>query len=186
LWFFQVPGVPPNTDFPAQIASSSGPQRSKEDAKGKGKATQKGKGRQEPDPAEPLPEGDDSSWGETKYRLLWEMLEEYHLRPAGRSINPETAFANIKQFIKEDLHRSVSNFFYRDCNHHLMNFLMWQQPLAAKAAEAKTSGKKSLVYERYLTEILMELRGSTGGEKQNETLMFTRGKRSLTTSHTHS
>jgi hypothetical protein len=35
-------------------------------------------------------------------------------------------FRHNNKFIKEDLHRSVSDFFYRDCDHLLMNLLMWQ------------------------------------------------------------
>ena len=88
--------------------------------------TQRDKGKQERGSVEPLSEGVDSSWEEAKDRLLWEMFEEYHLRHAGRSINPETAFATTVKFIKEDLHRSVSDFFYRDCDHRLMNLSMWQ------------------------------------------------------------
>ena len=40
-------------------------------------------------------------------------------------MNPETAYANINNFIKEDISRSVSGFFYRDCDHHLMKLLTW-------------------------------------------------------------
>ena len=78
--------------------------------KGKGKAASRCKGRQKLDPPDPSP-GIDSSWEQTKDRFVWELLEEYHFRPAGRSIDPEMAFASIYKYIKEDLHRSVSNFF---------------------------------------------------------------------------
>ena len=70
-----------------------------------------GMGRQKQDLSDPSPEGTNSSWEQTKGRFVCELLEEYYFRPAGGSINPETAFANINKFIKEDLHRSVSDFF---------------------------------------------------------------------------
>jgi len=73
--------------------------------------TQTGKGKRKRESTEPLPEGVDSSWEQTKDRFVWELLEEYYFRPAGRSINPEMAFANTIKFIKEDLHRSVSDSF---------------------------------------------------------------------------
>ncbi|KAF9648412.1 hypothetical protein BDM02DRAFT_3269526 [Thelephora ganbajun] len=148
-----VPGVPPNTDFPSPIAPSYGPQRSEGGAKGKAKATRRGRGKRKRDPSEPLSESVDSSWEQTKDRFVWELLEVYHFRPAGRSINPETAFASLERFIKEDLHRS---------------------PLAAKAATAKADKKESRVYEQYLTHILKELRRSEEGEAETETLVYTR------------
>ena len=82
-----------------------------------------GKGRRKRRPPEPLPEGADSSWEQTKDRFVWELLEEYLLRPTGGSINPEVAFAAVTKFTKEDLHRSVSDLFYRDYDHRLMNFV---------------------------------------------------------------
>jgi len=88
----------------------------------KGKSTGEGKRKR----TEPRPESIDSSWEQTKDRFVYALLEEYVFRPTGGSINPELAFANINQFIKEDLHRSVSDFFYRDCDHHLMYLFMRQ------------------------------------------------------------
>ena len=149
-------------------------------AKGKGKATQKGRGEWKCDLAGPLLNGVKPSWGETKNRFVWEMLSVYYFGPAGRSINPETAFATLNKFTKEDLHRSVSVFLYRDCDHRLMNSLMWQQPLAAQAAKAIADRKECRVYEQYLAHILKELRRSEGRETQNEVLMYTQGKQSLT------
>ena len=73
-------------------------------------------------PELPPPEGADSSWNQTWDRLVVELLEEYFFRRPGKSINPETAYANIHNYIREDLHRSVSDFFYRDCDRHLMNY----------------------------------------------------------------
>ena len=142
--------------------------------------TQKGRGKQKCGLTEPLPEGVDSSWEETKDRFVWELLQEYYLRPTGESLNPEMAFANINNYIKEDLHRSVSDLFYRDCDRRLMKLLMRQQPLRVQAAKAIADAKESRVYDQYLTHILKELRRSTGGETQNEVLMYTKSKRSLT------
>ena len=85
--------------------------------------TQKGKGRWKPGP---LPPGADSDWNKTMARLECELFEEYYIRPSGGSINPEMAFANIKRFIKEDSHRSVSSFFYREGDRHSINLLMRQ------------------------------------------------------------
>ena len=86
--------------------------------KGKGKAAVTGRGWRKRTGS--LPAGVDSSWEQTKDRFVWALLEEYIFRPTGRPINPEVAFANINQHIKEDLHRSVSDCFYRDRDHHLM------------------------------------------------------------------
>ena len=141
---------------------------------------QKGKGRRSRGSAEPLPEGADSSWEQTKDRFVWELLEGYYFRPAGRSINPEMAFANMIKFIKEDLHRSVSHSFYRDCDHRLMNLSIWQQPLAAHAEKAKEGKKETHVYEQYLTRILRELLRSEDGDIPNTVSAYTEGKQSLT------
>ena len=94
--------------------------------KGKGKAAPVRKGRRKREPSDPLPGGANSSWEQTKDRFVWKLLKKYYFRRAGASIDPEKAFAKVKKFIKEDLRRSVSNFFYRDCDHRLMNFLTWQ------------------------------------------------------------
>ena len=139
-----------------------------------------GEGEREQDSAVPSPEDADSSWKETKDRFVCKMLEEYYFKPAGRSINPETAFANMNQHIKEDLHRSVSDFFYPDCDHHSMNLFMRQQPISARVAKAMVDGKESRVYELYLTHILKELHRSTRERTQNEVHMYTEGERSLT------
>ena len=49
-------------------------------------------------------------------------------RTSGR-LRPESAVAKIHDFIKEDLHRSVSDFFYCDGDRHLTKMRIWQQPL---------------------------------------------------------
>ena len=114
--------MPINTDIPTPITSSSGPQRPKKGAKGKGKQIQKDEGKQKQDSAEPLPEGVDLSWEEAKDQFIWRLLDEYYFRSAGRSINPETAFAHTRNVFKEDLHRSVSDVFYLDCDRHRIRF----------------------------------------------------------------
>ncbi|KAF9783805.1 hypothetical protein BJ322DRAFT_1211751 [Thelephora terrestris] len=153
-----VPSVPPNTDFPSPIAPSHGPQRS-EGAKVRGKTTWIDKGKRARGSPEPVPEAIDSSWEQTKDRFVWELLDTYYFRPAGRSINPETAFAHIIKFIKEDLHRS---------------------PLADQTAAGKEEKRESRLYEHYLVHILKELRRSKRGEIQNEVDVYRQGKRPLT------
>lgn len=78
---------------------------------GKRKVRQEVRSKRKRDTAEPLPKGADSSWEQTKDRFVWKILEEYYFKPAGRVINPEKAFATLTKYIKEDLHRSVSNVF---------------------------------------------------------------------------
>ena len=63
-----------------------------------------GKGRRELS----LPEGADPNWDKTWRRLVVELL---FIRP-GTSMNPGTAYANINNFIKEDIYRSVNGFFF--------------------------------------------------------------------------
>lgn len=113
--------MPPNTDFLALVAPSSGPRRSEKGikAKAKAKAMQRGEYKL----TEALPEGVSLTWEEIKDRLVWEILEIYYFRPAGGSIDPEMAFALTRYTMEEDLHRSVSDFFYRDCNHRPTYFL---------------------------------------------------------------
>ena len=82
--------------------------------KGNENGMQRDEGKQEHELADPLPEDIVSSWGKTKDRLVRGMLKIYHSRPAGGSINPERSFALTRHAMEEDLHRSVSEFFYRD------------------------------------------------------------------------
>ena len=88
------------------------------------KVMQEGKGEQRK--RSPTLPGAGSEWDETMDRLCRKLFETYHLEPAGGLINPEVAFAAIRKFVKEDLHRSVRNFFYRDRGRHLMNLSTWQ------------------------------------------------------------
>ena len=84
--------------------------------KGEAKATQRGEVKWDYEPGGSSPEDIGSSWKETMDRFIWKMLEIYYFRPAGRSVNPETAFDQARKAMDEDLYRSVSDFFYRDCD----------------------------------------------------------------------
>ena len=53
------------------------------------------------------------------------MAEIYHDEPTGEVITPETAYASVTQFVKEDLHLSVSSFFYCDSDHRSTNLFVW-------------------------------------------------------------
>ena len=97
-------------NLPAQIASSTGPQRSAGSAKGKGKETGKSEGRRKRMPMECLPPGVD--WPTTYNRFYAEMVKICIDKSTGEVPDPETAYANINRFIKDDLHLSVSNSFF--------------------------------------------------------------------------
>ena len=65
------------------------------------------------------------------------------------------ALARLKQFIKEDLKRSVSEFFYCVFVHHFTNLITWQQPLRdTKSVE----GKRCRDVEVYLEGLLEAIR----------------------------
>ena len=65
------------------------------------------------------------------------------------------ALAKSTKFIKEDLKRSVSDFFYCVFVHHFTNLTTWQQPLRdTKSAE----GKRSRDVEVYLEGLLQAIR----------------------------
>lgn len=118
----QGAGVP-DTNLSTQIAPSTGPRRSVRGAKGKGKEVDKGKGKQKRIPLEDLPP--DFNWSNTHDRFCAEMAKIYFNKPTGGVTNPETAYARINQFVKDDLYLSVSSFFYCDRDHRLTNLLIW-------------------------------------------------------------
>jgi len=91
--------------------------------KGKGKETDKGKGKRKRIPKKDLPPG--INWPNTHDRFCAEMAKIYCNQPTGEAINPETAYANMNKFIKEDLYLSVSDFFYCDRDHRLTNLFIW-------------------------------------------------------------
>jgi hypothetical protein len=118
----QGAGVP-NTDLSTQVVPSTGPRRSVRGAKGKGKKVEKGEGKRKRIPMKDLPPGFD--WPNTRDRFCAEMAKIYSIQPTGEVTDPETAYANLNKFIKEDLYLSVSNFFYCDRDHRLTNLLIW-------------------------------------------------------------
>jgi len=109
----------PNTDIFSQVAPSFGPLRSIRDTKGKGRKT--GKGTRKRHPTETLDPG--ITWSRTLDRFERKMLEVYFDQPSGGLTKPEMAYAKINNFVKEDLHQSVSNF-YHDGDHHFTNLLI--------------------------------------------------------------
>jgi len=65
------------------------------------------------------------------------------------------ALAMINKYVKEDLKRSVSGFFYCVLVHRFTNLSIWQQPLRdAKAGE----GERSRNVEDYLKGLLGAIR----------------------------
>jgi len=65
------------------------------------------------------------NWDNTSRWFCAEMGKIYHNQPTGEVIKPEVAYARSNEIIKEDLHFSVSNVFYCDRDHRLMNPLIW-------------------------------------------------------------
>ena len=99
-----------NTELSAAVASSSGPQRSKRGATRREKETEEGTGARKRTLKRTL--SPDINWAQTCDRFYWEMVKTYMLQPSGGLPTPMAAYARIKKFIKEDLHQSVSNFFF--------------------------------------------------------------------------
>ena len=155
----QDTGVP-NTDLPAPVASSTGPQRSVRGAKGKGKQVDKGKVKRKRTSRAAPPPGFD--WPTTTDRFCAEMAKIYFNQPTGEVITPETAYASATKFIKEDLYLSVSGFFYCDRDHRLTNSFIWCQPLVTKPLGDRSCRE----LEQYLTGVLKELRPRAVGEKR--------------------
>ena len=66
---------------------------------------------QKHDSAEPLLEGVDTSWVQTKDRFLWKLVDVYYFKSAGMAVDPEMALTTVRNSMEEDLYRSVSDFF---------------------------------------------------------------------------
>ena len=102
-------------------------------------------------------DSDSEGWDRTLVRFRAHLDTQYDFRngqPSGGFV-PETALARLSKFIKEDLKRSVSGFFYCVFVHHFTNLSTWQQPLCnTKAGE----GKRSRDVETYLEGLLQEIR----------------------------
>ena len=99
-------------------------------------------------------------------------MARVYFKPTGEVTNPETAYATIMRFVKEDLYLSVSNFFYCDRDHHLTNLLIWCQPLAVGLLEERPSRE----IDQYLTGILNVLAPREEGQKRGVRHMLERGK----------
>lgn len=113
----------------------------------------------------------DVDWVRTSDRFYWKMIEVYMLQPSGGFPTPEGAYAQIIKFTKEDLYQSVSNFFYRDCGHRLMNMLIWRQPLMVKELGVRPSRE----LEQYLTRVLGVLYPAREGEKRDAQQLLDQG-----------
>ena len=101
----QGTGVP-STGLATSVAHQTGPQRS---VRGAGGNNEKGKAKRKPRvPKGAVPPG--INWPNTCERFCAEMARIY-FKPTGEVTNPETAYASLTNFIKEDLYLSVSNFF---------------------------------------------------------------------------
>jgi len=96
-------------------------------------------------------------WNQTLVRFQAQFDTLYTVQngqPSGGLV-PEMALAEVDKFVKEDLKRSVSGFFYCVSVHHFTNLSTWQQPLRnTKAGE----GKRSRDVEDYLKGLLKAIR----------------------------
>ena len=102
-------GAQPSPGLSTQIVPSTGPQQSVKYTKEKEKGVDKGEGRRKRIPRKDLPPGID--WPTTYGRFCAEMTKVCLDKPAGEVPDPEGAYAKMIQFIKDDLCRSVSDFF---------------------------------------------------------------------------
>ena len=159
----------PNSDLPALVAPSTGPQRSVKGAKERGKKIEKGEGKRKRIPRAAIPPGID--WPKTTRRFRAEMAKIFN--PTGEVPNPETAYASFNKFVKEDLKLSVSNLFYCDRDHHLTNLFIWCQPLVVKNSEKRPYRD----LEQYLIGVLNELCPRPSGQERGVRYLLERGKR---------
>ena len=99
----------------------------------------------------------DDGWLQTLHRFRAHADTLYGVQdgqPSGGLV-PEKALASLNKFVKEDLKRSVSNFFYCVFVHRFTNLTIWQQPLHEKKAG---EGKRSRDVETYLEGLLQAIR----------------------------
>ena len=148
------------------VASSSDLQQSKGGATRRRQKTERGIGKK---PKRTLPP--EINWVRTWDRFYWEMIEIYLLQSSGGLPTPEAAYARISEFITEDLHQSVSYFFYCDRDHHLTNSLIWRQPLSVKGLGVRPVREQ----EQYLTGVLNVLYPTREGEKRDVQRLFDQG-----------
>lgn len=148
------------------MASSAGPQRPAKSAKKKEKGTGKGEGRRKHTPRGPIHAGVD--WSTAYSRFYIEMVKICIDRPTGEVLNPEAAYAKTKKIIEDDLHLSVSNFFYCGRNHRLINLFVSRWPLVAKQFGERPHQDMA---EQYLTAFLDYLRPRKSGQQRG--LLYT-------------
>jgi hypothetical protein len=131
---------------PTPVASSSGAPRTRQ-------PTREGRRYDPVKWVKKVPDSDQGGWNQTLVRFQAKFGTEFSIpysvhngQPFG-GLEPEMALAEINEFVKEDLKRSVSDFFYCVFVHHFTNSSTWQQPLRdTKAGE----GKRSRNVEKYL------------------------------------
>ena len=96
-------------------------------------------------------------WDRTlaRFRVEFDTLYSVHYGQPSGGLVPEKALARVSKFAKEDLKRSVSDFFHCVFVHRFTNLTTWQQPLRnTKAGE----GKRSRDVETYLEGLLQAIR----------------------------
>lgn len=139
--------APPEITLPTPVASSSGPRRTRQLARG----------TERYNPTKPAKRNTGSKkdgWDRTLDRFRAEFNRTLPSiqdgQPSGGLI-PEKALARIDELIKDDLKRSVSDFSHCALVHHFTNSSTWKQPLqGTKAGE----GKRSRDVEDYLKGLL--------------------------------
>ena len=108
-------------------------------------------------PAREKADSKKDGWNQALSRFRAEIDTLYNVQngqPSGGLV-PVMAVARINTFVKEDLKRSVSGFFYCVFVHHFTNLSSWRQPLRdTKAGE----GKRSRDVEDYLKGLLKAIR----------------------------
>ena len=111
--------TPPGTFSPSSVASTSGPQRTSQNAKGKRRYNPRRSTRRKKDVDE---EDQEDGWDVTLAHFRDKLNEiVYNGQPSG-GLSPETALvAKIVALVKADLKRSVSRAFYCVLARHLTN-----------------------------------------------------------------
>ena len=120
---------------PAPVASSSGVQRTRQ-------STREGRRYYPIKTAKKKAESKIDGWDQTlvRFQAEFDTLYSVHYGQPSGGLVPAKALAKINEFMKEDLKRSVSSFFYCVFVHHFTNLSIWQQPLRdSKAGEGKRS-----------------------------------------------
>jgi hypothetical protein len=98
----------------------------------------------------------DNNWDQTlvRFQAHFDVLFCVQNGQPSESLAPEKALAKLKKFVKEDLKRSVSGFFYCVFVHRFTNSSTWQQPLHGTVAG---KGKRPRDGETYLRGLLQEI-----------------------------